>query len=56
MKYPKYDPQPEMDSIIQYENVLILITLKSGCNAKLKSLHHFMQKTDHSIAVRDWSN
>ncbi|MDP4292035.1 MAG: DUF4143 domain-containing protein, partial [Bacteroidota bacterium] len=46
----------EVDFIIQYENKVIPIEVKSGHNAKLKSLHIFMEQTNHSTAVRVWSN
>jgi predicted AAA+ superfamily ATPase len=52
----KKGSQAEVDFVIQYENMLIPIEVKSGHNAKLKSLHSFMEKTNHSIAVRVWSN
>ena len=46
----------EVDFIIQYDNKVIPIEVKSGHNAKLKSLHIFMEDTNHDIAVRVWSN
>ena len=52
----KKGSQAEVDFVIQYDNKLIPIEVKSGHNAKLKSLHSFMEKTNHSIAVRVWSN
>jgi uncharacterized protein len=45
----------EVDFIIQHDNMIIPIEVKSGHNAKLKSLHIFMENTNHSIAVRIWS-
>ena len=52
----KKGSQAEVDFVIQHENMLIPIEVKSGHNGKLKSLHSFMEKTNHSIAVRVWSN
>ena len=46
----------EVDFIIQFDNKIIPIEVKSGHNAKLKSLHIFMENTNHDIAVRVWSN
>jgi uncharacterized protein len=45
----------EIDFIIQHENRIIPVEVKSGHNAKLKSLHLFMEETNHTIAVRVWS-
>ncbi|MDY0160596.1 MAG: AAA family ATPase [Bacteroidales bacterium] len=46
----------EVDFVIQYKNLVIPIEVKSGHNSKLKSLHLFMEKANHNIAVRVWSN
>ncbi|MDR2010099.1 MAG: AAA family ATPase [Bacteroidales bacterium] len=46
----------EIDFIIQYENMLIPLEVKSGHNSKLKSLHIFMENTNHSTAIRIWNN
>ncbi len=46
----------EIDFIVQYDNKVIPIEVKSGNNAKLKSLHIFMENTNHRTAVRVWSN
>ena len=46
----------EVDFIIQHDNKVIPIEVKSGHNAKMKSLHLFMEGTNHDIAVRVWSN
>ena len=45
----------EVDFIFQHESKVIPIEVKSGHNAKLKSLHAFMEKTNHKTAVRVWS-
>ena len=45
----------EVDFIFQHNNRIIPIEVKSGHNAKLKSLHIFMENTNHRTAVRVWS-
>lgn len=45
----------EVDWVIQYKNWAIPIEVKSGHNAKLKSLHIYMEEAPHDIAVRVWS-
>ena len=46
----------EVDYAIQLENFIIPIEVKSGNNAKLRSLHQFMEKAPHDIAIRLWAN
>ena len=46
----------EVDYVIQSENFIIPIEVKSGNNAKLRSLHQFMEKATHDIAIRIWAN
>ena len=48
--------EAEVDFVVTYKGMLIPIEVKSGHNAKLKSLHIFMDKAPHNIAVRVWSN
>ncbi len=45
----------EVDFVIQHKNQIIPIEVKSGHNSKLKSLHLFMDKVNHDMAVRVWS-
>jgi predicted AAA+ superfamily ATPase len=45
----------EVDFVMAYDDKLIPVEVKSGHNAKLKSLHLFMDKSDHNIAVRIWT-
>jgi predicted AAA+ superfamily ATPase len=45
----------EMDFILQYNSKIIPIEVKSGHNAKLRSLHLFMDTVPHNTAVRVWS-
>jgi len=45
----------ELDFVIQHDNKLIPVEVKSGHNSKLKSLHLFMDNAEHDTAVRIWS-
>ena len=49
------DSQAEVDFVLQFDNKVIPIEVKSGHNAKLRSLHLFMDEAPHHIAVRVWS-
>lgn len=51
----KTQSSAEVDFVIQFKTWAIPIEVKSGHNAKLKSLHLFMDEAPHSIAVRVWS-
>jgi predicted AAA+ superfamily ATPase len=51
----KHTSQAEIDFVLQFDGKVIPIEVKSGHNAKLKSLHLFMDETPHDIAVRVWS-
>ncbi|MDR1370967.1 MAG: AAA family ATPase [Dysgonamonadaceae bacterium] len=51
----KSTSQAEVDFVLQYESKVIPVEIKSGHNAKLKSLHLFMDEVPHNIAVRVWS-
>ena len=51
----KKDSDAEVDFILQKDSKVIPIEVKSGHNAKLKSLHLFMEEAPHDIAVRVWS-
>ncbi|MDR0834250.1 MAG: AAA family ATPase [Candidatus Symbiothrix sp.] len=51
----KNTSQAEVDFVLQYDGKIIPIEVKSGHNAKLKSLHLFMEEAPHNIAVRVWS-
>lgn len=48
--------QAEIDFLYPFEGHLIPVEVKSGDNAKLKSLHLFMEKSPEKIAVRFWNN
>jgi predicted AAA+ superfamily ATPase len=51
----KQGSDAEVDFVWQRDSQLIPIEVKSGHNAKLKSLHLFMDEAYHDIAVRVWS-
>ena len=51
----KKDSDAEVDFVLQYDSKVIPIEVKSGHNAKLRSLHLFMEEAPHDIAVRIWS-
>jgi len=46
----------EVDFVVQIDNKVIPIEVKSGHNSKLRSLHQFMETAPHNIAVRFWAN
>lgn len=45
----------EIDFIIMFDGKIIPVEVKSGHNAHLKSIHQFMNETNHDIAIRVWS-
>ena len=45
----------EIDLVYQFDGKIIPIEVKSGHNARLRSLHQFMDETSHDIAVRIWT-
>jgi predicted AAA+ superfamily ATPase len=51
----KKDSDAEVDFVLQIDSKVIPIEVKSGHNAKLRSLHLFMDEAPHHIAVRVWS-
>ena len=55
-KRDKHGSEAEIDFVYKYESLAIPIEVKSGHNAKLKSLHMFMDSAPHNLAVRVWSN
>jgi predicted AAA+ superfamily ATPase len=52
----KTNTTSEVDMIYPYLNLLIPIEVKSGPQGKLKSLHQFMERTNHSYAFRLLAN
>ncbi|MCQ2229218.1 MAG: AAA family ATPase [Bacteroidales bacterium] len=47
--------EAEVDFVYPYNGLVIPIEVKSGHNAKLKSLHQFMDAAPHDVAIRVWS-
>jgi hypothetical protein len=47
--------QAEVDFVYNYNGILIPIEVKSGHNAKLKSLHKFMESAASTFAIRFWN-
>ncbi|MEA1876165.1 MAG: DUF4143 domain-containing protein, partial [Bacteroidota bacterium] len=52
----KANSSSEVDLIYQHEQLLIPIEVKSGSHGRLRSLHQFMNRTNHSYAIRLLSN
>lgn len=46
--------EAEVDFVIQFDGKVIPIEVKSGHNSRMRSLHQFMDKAPHDIAVRFW--
>ena len=46
----------EVDLVVDYKNLLIPIEVKSGAKGRLRSLHEYMDRTEHDIAVRLLAN
>lgn len=47
--------QAEVDFLIRYKSHLLPIEVKTGNNAKLRSLHLFMEESKEKIALRLWN-
>ena len=47
--------QAEVDFLIRYKSHLLPIEVKTGSNAKLKSLHLFMEESGEKVALRLWN-
>jgi len=50
-----HSSEAEVDFIIQHENQIIPVEVKSGHNSKLRSIHLFMDEVEHQTAIRIWS-
>ncbi len=48
----KKQSQAEVDFVVAYKEYIIPIEVKSGKSGTLKSLHKFMEMTNHKYAVR----
>lgn len=47
--------QAEVDFLIRYKSHLLPVEVKTGCNAKLRSLHLFMDESKETVALRLWN-
>lgn len=47
--------QAEVDFLMRYRSHLLPIEVKTGSNAKLRSLHLFMDETKEEVALRLWN-
>ena len=50
-----HSSEAEVDFIIQHENQIIPVEVKSGHNSKLRSIHLYMDEVEHQTAIRIWS-
>lgn len=48
----KNQASAEVDLVIQYQDKVIPIEIKSGATGSLKSLHEFLERTNHHYAIR----
>ena len=51
----KHGSDAEVDFLYPFQGLQIPIEVKSGHNARLRSLHQFMDATNHGLAIRFWS-
>jgi len=51
----KKQSNAEIDFLVQYENLIIPVEVKSAATGRLRSLHQFMDRTSHKYAVRIYS-
>lgn len=52
----KANSNAEIDLIYQYENYLIPVEIKSGSHGSLRSIHQFVERSNHKYAVRMLAN
>ena len=52
----KSNSNSEVDLIYQYQQYLIPIEVKSGAQGRLRSLHQFIERSNHHFAIRVLSN
>ncbi len=50
-----FDQYIELDFVIPFGDMLIPVEVKSGASGSLRSLHQFMDRAPHDIAVRIYS-
>jgi uncharacterized protein len=51
----KAQSSSEVDLVLQYQEIMIPIEIKSGATGSLKSLHEFIERTKHHYAIRMYS-
>lgn len=51
----KHGSDAEVDFLYPFQGLQIPIEVKSGHNARLRSLHQFMDATNHGLSIRFWS-
>ncbi len=51
----KKQSNAEIDFLIQHENLIVPVEVKSGAAGRLRSLHQFMDRAPHPYAVRLYS-
>jgi predicted AAA+ superfamily ATPase len=51
----KKQSNAEVDFLIQYENLIVPVEVKSAAAGRLRSLHQFMDRAPHKYAVRVYS-
>jgi predicted AAA+ superfamily ATPase len=51
----KKQSNAEIDFLIQYEDLIVPVEVKSGATGRLRSLHQFIDRTPHKYAVRIYS-
>lgn len=51
----KTQSSSEVDLVVHYKDKIIPIEIKSGKEGKLKSLHQFVERTNHPYAIRMYS-
>jgi len=52
----KANSNAEIDLIYQYENYLIPVEIKSGSHGSLRSIHQFVERSNHKYAIRMLAN
>lgn len=52
----KANSSSEVDLVIQHREQLVPVEIKSGASGRLRSLHEFMERTSHDIAIRFLAN
>lgn len=46
----------EVDLVYRYKNMVVPIEIKSGAKGRLRSLHEFVDRSDHDLAIRLLAN